>query len=276
MDQSDQELERLSALLHALPIENMPMTLSELDGYVVGVLACPDMIPPSEWMSHVWGETGEANFPDQKTAEATVGAVMAHYNSVAEAMTRSPWIEPIYEVDPNSDEVMWEPWIDGFTRAMGLRPDAWDRLLAQADEETRTTMIFLMALQEIYTGHSKFTDEEIDEIDLEAPNLIPNCVATLPALSDRNTDSSSPSSQPRRDRCRHTRCAMVLASSVSCADVGARVRCRRGLRCGRSVVSSYTPSSHSMWKWMLRFSALPKRWIRVTAPHCAVSRGTPA
>ena len=32
MDQSDQELERLSALLHALPIENMPMTLSELDG----------------------------------------------------------------------------------------------------------------------------------------------------------------------------------------------------------------------------------------------------
>ena len=104
---------------------------------------------------------------------------MAHYNSVAEAMTRSPWIEPIYEVDPNSDEVMWEPWIDGFTRAMGLRPDAWDRLLAQADEETRTTMIFLMALQEIYTGHSKFTDEEIDEIDLEAPNLIPNCVATI-------------------------------------------------------------------------------------------------
>ena len=95
-------------------------------------------IPPYAILSHVWGETGEANFPDQKTAEATVGAVMAHYNSVAEAMTRSPWIEPIYEVDPNSDEVMWEPWIDGFTRAMGLRPDAWDRLLAQADEETRT------------------------------------------------------------------------------------------------------------------------------------------
>ena len=44
MDQSDQELERLSALLHALPIENMPMTLSELDGYVVGVLACPDIV----------------------------------------------------------------------------------------------------------------------------------------------------------------------------------------------------------------------------------------
>jgi uncharacterized protein len=104
---------------------------------------------------------------------------MAHYNSVAEAMTRSPWIEPIYEFDPNSDEVMWEPWIDGFTRAMGLRPDAWERLLDQADDEARTTMVFLTALQEICTGHSKFTDEEIDEIDLEAPDLIPNCVATI-------------------------------------------------------------------------------------------------
>ncbi|SMP00109.1 uncharacterized protein SAMN06265173_1711 [Thalassovita litoralis] len=179
MDPSDQELERLSALLHGLPVENMPMTLSELDGYLVGVLACPDIIPPSEWIPHVWGETGEPNFPDQKTAEATISAVMGHYNSVAEAMTRSLWLEPIYEIDPNSDEVMWEPWIDGFTRAMGLRSAAWEQLLNQADEETRTTMIFIMALQDIYTGHSKFTQEEIDEIDLEAPDLIPNCVATI-------------------------------------------------------------------------------------------------
>ncbi len=40
-------------------------------------------------------------------------------------------------------------------------------------------MIFLMALQDIYTGQSKFTEDEIDEIDLEAPDLIPNCVATI-------------------------------------------------------------------------------------------------
>ncbi len=179
MSQPDQALDRLNVLLHALPVENMPMSLSELDGYVTGILSCPDMIAPSEWLPHVWGETGEADFPDQKTAEETIGAVMAHYNSVAEAMTRSLWIEPIYEVDPNSDETLWEPWVDGFTRAMDLRPDAWDRLLDQADEETRASMAFLMALQDIYTGHSKFTDDEIDQIDLEAPDLIPNCVAAI-------------------------------------------------------------------------------------------------
>ena len=89
MGQSEQNLDRLSVLLHALPTENMPMTLSELDGYVTGVLACPDMIPPSEWLPHVWGETGEAEFPDQKTAEETIDAVMAHYNSVADTITHS-------------------------------------------------------------------------------------------------------------------------------------------------------------------------------------------
>lgn len=179
MTKEEKRLDRLNELLFALPVDNMPMTLSELDGYVTGVLACPEMIPPSEWLPEVWGETGDAQFPDQKAAEETISAVMEHYNSVAGTMTRSLWIEPIYEVDPNSDETLWEPWVDGFTRAMRLRPEAWENLLDLADDETRATMIFMMALQDIYKGNSKFTDDEIDEIDLEAPDLIPNCVATI-------------------------------------------------------------------------------------------------
>ncbi|HEV8033716.1 UPF0149 family protein [Yoonia sp.] len=170
MRQTRNTLDHLSDILNALPTEHFPMTLSELNGYVTGILACPEMIPPSEWLRGVWGETGEAEFPDQKTAEKTIGAVMEHYNSVAEALTRTLSIEPVYEIDANSDEILWEPWVDGFIRAMGLRPDAWSGLLDRADEDTRSTMIFLMALQDIYTGNSKLTDEEIDE---QAPDLIP-------------------------------------------------------------------------------------------------------
>ena len=40
-------------------------------------------------------------------------------------------------------------------------------------------MIFLLALQDINTGKSKFTDKEIDDLNLEAPDLIPNCVAAI-------------------------------------------------------------------------------------------------
>lgn len=179
MKKEEQRLDRLSDLLNALPTENIAMTLSELDGYVTGLLTCPELIPPSEWLPQVWGETGEAHFATPNAADETIGAVMAHYNSLAEAMTRSPWIEPIYEIDPNSDELLWEPWVDGFIRAMDLRPDAWEGLLDRANEETQASLIFLLALQDICNGISKFTDEKIDAIDLEAPKLIPNCLATI-------------------------------------------------------------------------------------------------
>ncbi|MGL4439788.1 MAG: UPF0149 family protein [Bosea sp. (in: a-proteobacteria)] len=196
MDKEEERLDRLSLLLQARPFENLPMTLSELDGYVTGILACPEMIHPSEWLPHVWGETGEAHFADQKTAEETIGAVMTHYNSVAEAITQSLWVEPIYEIDPNSDETLWEPWVDGFTRAMGLRPDAWAELLDRTDEETRSTMIFLMALQDINTGTSEFSEDEIDEIDLAAPDLIPNCVATILHQSRPELVGTEPANLP--------------------------------------------------------------------------------
>ena len=159
------------------------MAVSELDGYVTGILACPDLVPPSDWLPHVWGETGDAGFPDLATADATISAVMAHYNAVAADMAQTPWIEPIYEVDPNSDETLWEPWIDGFTRALRLRPEAWQALIEQADEEAKSSLIFLMALQDINEGTSTFTEEEIDDIDLQAPDLIPSCVAAILLVS---------------------------------------------------------------------------------------------
>ena len=196
MDQGEERLDRLEELLHALPAKNEPMTVSELDGFVTGILACPEMIPPSAWLSHVWGVTGHAEFPDLKAAEETIGAVMAHYNDVAARITASLRVEPIYEVDINSDETLWEPWVDGFTRAMALRPDAWDALLDRADDETRSAMIFIMALQDIYTGDSKFTEKEIDQIDLEAPDLITNCVAAILRQSRPELSRPMPANLP--------------------------------------------------------------------------------
>ncbi len=81
--------------------------------------------------------------------------------------------------DANSADILWEPWVDGFTRAMALRSWAWEALLERADDETCATMAFIMALRDIYAGTSTFSDEEIDRIDQEAPDLIPNCVAMI-------------------------------------------------------------------------------------------------
>lgn len=179
MSRSAKDLDRLEALLFALPIENDPMSLSELDGYITGLLTCPEMIAPSEWLPVVWGHTGDAAFADLKTAAETTEAVMAHYNAMAQEIAGKGWLNPIYEIDPNSDETLWEPWIDGFTSAQSLRSDAWSTLFDKADKETQSCLQFIMALYDIYTGEHSFDDKTLDEIDASAPDIIPNCVAAI-------------------------------------------------------------------------------------------------
>lgn len=179
MTKKEKRLDRLKKLLFDLPVDNLPMTASELDGYVTGVLACPEPIPLSDWLPEVWGKTGQPQFGDNKKAEETIGAVIEHFNCVAEAMPRSLWIEPIFEVEANSAKVRWEPWVDGFMRAILLRPDVWENFRKRANADTRTTLIFLRVLQDIYTGRCKLTAGEIADIDIEAPDLIPGCVATI-------------------------------------------------------------------------------------------------
>lgn len=203
MSRTDSDLDHLDSLLSALPQESLPMTVSKLDGYLTGILSCPDIIPPSEWLPQVWGETGSASFPDLAAANETISAVMAHYNTVASGLTAGLWIEPIYEIDPNSDETLWEPWVDGFSRALKLRPGSWNAVLEGGNEEARTSLIFLMALQDIYEGTSRFSDEEIDEIDLQAPDLVPNCVAaillaTRPELCVRAANSAKAPDRVKR------------------------------------------------------------------------------
>ena len=57
-------------------------------------------------------------------------------------------------------------------------------------------MIFPIALQDIYIGNSKFTEKEIDQIDLEAPDLIPNCVAAILRQSRPELSRSVPANLP--------------------------------------------------------------------------------
>ena len=95
-------------------------------GYVAALIVCPDTILPSEWLPEVWGE--DHAFANSAEAEATINAVMEHYNRIARDLADHPEdYAPVLGVDPNSGETLWEPWIDGFERAMRLRPDCGRR-----------------------------------------------------------------------------------------------------------------------------------------------------
>jgi uncharacterized protein len=177
---SDNQLDELDRLLRALPAEHEALDLYEFDGFVAALLVCPEMIMPSEWLPVVWGDASEPSFESLDQAQATINAVMAHYNRVAQGLAQyPPEYEAILGTDHNSGETLWEPWISGFERAMRLRPDVWEATLESDDEEVRSTIPMILALHEIDVGTSKLDEAAVDELDELAPDLILDMVLTL-------------------------------------------------------------------------------------------------
>ena len=180
MSDTDAELDRLHDLLNAIPAERDGMTIAELDGYVAVLIVCPEMVLPSEWLPEVWG--GEHEFADIDEAEATIAAVMGHYNRITRELAEHPEdYAPVLEIDPNGGDTLWEPWIDGFERAMRLRPDAWEEIALSDDKEASASVSMIVALNDFYYGRSELTEEAEDELDRMAPGLIPEFVRNLNA-----------------------------------------------------------------------------------------------
>ena len=68
------------------------MLLEELDGFIAGLLVCPELIKPSEWLPVVWGSEGEDEpaFDSLDHLNRVLGLVMEHYNDVARTLIERP------------------------------------------------------------------------------------------------------------------------------------------------------------------------------------------
>ena len=107
-------LKQLEKELAALPDYSEPMAISELDGFLAGVLVCPDLIMPSEWLPLVWGgrdEDAAPVFESPEEAQKLLDLVMQHYNAIANDMQRG-CLAPVFDVDTRHDDILWELWID--------------------------------------------------------------------------------------------------------------------------------------------------------------------
>lgn len=187
-------LQELDEHLAALPADAEPMQLSELDGYLAGILVCPELIMPDEWLPLVWGsaddEGAASALESVDDAEALIGLVMDHYNALGRELSRGgEAYAPIFEVDPASEEVLWELWVAGFERAMALRPESWTVILdsapespaENADENAAMALSGMLALIAIDQGDSGLTEAQAEEIARQAPDLIPHLVLGLNA-----------------------------------------------------------------------------------------------
>ena len=180
MSHSYEQIEELLALLKSLQAEHGAMTPGELEGYVTALIVCPETIPLFEWLPPVWGDEGAAPFGGLWKVEVASRLVANHYNRISESLFYdSEQYVPLYEVDDDSDEPLWEPWVSGFERAMRMRPDAWERVVDSGETEAAASVNMILALYDIGQGQSDLAEDAIKEMDSIALDLIPGFVQTL-------------------------------------------------------------------------------------------------
>ena len=180
MGHAAEEIAFLTDLLDRIGEERDAMTVVELDGFVAGLVLCPEWIGPAEWLPLVWG--GERASEDvEESVDATL-AVADHYRRVAEALAGDPQAyRAILGFEPNRGELLWEPWVWGFRQAKGLRSEAWLQVSATGDGEAMAALALIETMHGIGEGVSELAEEAIEEIRRSAHDLIPDCVRTLGA-----------------------------------------------------------------------------------------------
>ena len=171
-------LKQLDEELLALGEETM--LLEELDGFIAGLLVCPELIKPGDWLPIVWNRDSadqQPVFEDLDHVNRVLGLVMEHYNDVARTLMENPdRYSPLFGIDKRNDDVLWELWIEGFEKAVALRPAAWKAFL-DADGDTVAAMSGMLMLAAIARRDEEVKDH--DTASATAPDRIADWVVNL-------------------------------------------------------------------------------------------------
>ena len=72
------------------------MGLSDLDGFLTGIVVSPELILPSEWLPVIWGGK-EPEFMTEEEMRTILGTIMGRYNEIITCLADDPDdLDPIF------------------------------------------------------------------------------------------------------------------------------------------------------------------------------------
>src|SRR5208283_5470485 len=114
------DLEPLDAFLLSERAPDNCMGLSDLDGFLTGIVVGPEFILPSEWLPIIWGGD-EPEFATIEEAMSILGTIMSRYIEINARLDADPdGFDPVFWEGPEG-EIIVEDWAAGFLDAMRLR-----------------------------------------------------------------------------------------------------------------------------------------------------------
>jgi uncharacterized protein len=123
------------------------MDLEQMDGFFAALHCCPDMIPPSEYLSQIWGGgemPSEESFEDEEQANLFFSAVMNHWNNVGDRLNKDKVFLPLID---DETEFLAERWAQGFLQGMSYAQGDWADLLNDEENGGSAVVVFALAHQ---------------------------------------------------------------------------------------------------------------------------------
>jgi uncharacterized protein len=150
---SDAEIEELDRALLALGSDDEHLDASIVDGFLVGILLNPELVPPSRWLPYMLGTEGDdAALPfGAQEAARLIGLIMRRYNHLAASIAAREAFDPILpelidsgtgeRVDRERELFALAPWASGFLDAVNAFPG-----LMELDDDDSAIGVPLMGI----------------------------------------------------------------------------------------------------------------------------------
>jgi uncharacterized protein len=195
---TDADLQKLEALLDALPPPLQPLDVMALDGFLCGVLLQPVRVPDSSWLPLVT-DIEARPAPAGPALEELQALVRRRHAELDRAIGLREWFDPwIYQLDDDatpSDCVL--PWVAGFAAAMEALP----ALMAVDDPD----LVEPLALLFMHFDPQDLEDADalqavIDTLELPADlaEAVQDTVRALMLIADVTRPRAAPARGPAR------------------------------------------------------------------------------
>jgi uncharacterized protein len=146
--------------------------LSDMDGFLTGVVCCPEHIPVLEWLDIALGNVAEV-----PSTIATI--VTARHSKIKETLeSKFGQPEPVIWESPEGNPIAMG-WCEGFMVAVRLRPERWE-VFSQSDKGARLMMPIMVHMFDD-EGNSMFglEQKDIEEVLKAAAESIPTSVLAI-------------------------------------------------------------------------------------------------
>jgi uncharacterized protein len=190
------DLEELGQYLDSDQSPDECMGLSDLDGFLAGIVVGPELIMPSEWLPVIWGDE-EPEFESTSHAEAIIALIMGRYNEIAAGFNADPEkFEPIFWKRPSGEAIVTD-WAAGFLDAIELRRAAWEPLFSHRRAKLLLEPLLILG-DDGEHDHERDPGDRWKEFYTSKPDVITTCVVGIYNFWKDHHDRRKP--QPRRDR----------------------------------------------------------------------------